>query len=99
MDSSKTLTNNLDEFKKIVSNFNDLGEKLDAIISTLSTKEMELQVTKKELRSVEGLFVKDKNKSSQSNNRKQHTNKGHKAKTKLRCNCCKKKCHLKRDCY
>lgn len=28
MDSSKTLTNNLDEFKKIVSNFNDLGEKL-----------------------------------------------------------------------
>lgn len=60
---------------------------------------MELHATKIEQPSSKGLFVKSKCKPNQSKGGKQQSNEEHKPKTKLRCNYCKKKSHLMRDCY
>lgn len=96
------LLNSLPDAYKEVKNAMKYGREsitTDAIISALRTKELELQVIKKEQPNAEGLFVKGKNKPNQSKGGKQQTNEEHKPKTKLMCNYYKKQGHLMRDCF
>ena len=114
MDSSKNLTENLDEFKKVVYEFKSLKVKLsdenetfvllnslpeaykevknalkygrksvktDVILSTLKTRELEIQSSHKENQSGDGLFIKGKPQNSQGkNSSKSFSNEDKKAK-------------------
>lgn len=68
------LLNSLQESYNKVKNALKYGReftKIDAIISALRTKEIELQVTKKEQSGAEGLFVKGNSKPNHSESDKQ----------------------------